>query len=264
MQGQKEFRILLPIFRVVRRIGPEPESELQALLAGRCDDGFESVGETDGIHVPETRKIPPGTPASLLTWLQRGRIGRAPLLPSVVDLDDVDTQFRTGRDLLHEEGLVDARITVAVAPGVRHEDSVAPRDIWPELTLEIRRRANASEASALVCDFHTRFGARKDSDATDRIDMEVHRLHGARMRERCRTEVSTAASGERILPEDRRGRNIKRLLVGRQQIFRLKDKLVMRIRIVLQPNDDNARMNRRFRNGQPGQAARSQGDNRCN
>ena len=118
MQLEKQIRILPPVRRVVRRVGPKPQPELHALGTRLLYYRLEPIRKAHWIDVPESLDVPPRSPASLFPLGERRRIGRPALLPSVVDLYRVHAELRARLHLAHEELLVDARVAVSVAPGV--------------------------------------------------------------------------------------------------------------------------------------------------
>ena len=89
VERQQEIRVLVPVRRVIGRIWPEPKPELHTFRTRFLNYLPKTVWKPDRVDVPEPFHLPPRAPAAFLAGCETGGIGRTPLLPAVVDLNNV-------------------------------------------------------------------------------------------------------------------------------------------------------------------------------
>ncbi len=122
VQVHHDVGVGLPGGVVVLVGGVEPQTQLDALLPGRGQDGFEAVGEALAVRHPVLGG--PGIPEAARG---RGRVHGQALLPPVVDLEMGDAQPGSPLQLPQHEPLIHLAILPPVPPGVHHDHFVAPR-----------------------------------------------------------------------------------------------------------------------------------------
>ena len=153
-------------------------------------------------------------------------------------------------DLLASFKRVKERASVPYNPeDYEQEEPVAAGDVRTQSALEVRRRADASRRAALVLRLHARISVGEHRDSAHGVDVEIGCLDGAGVGKRRHAEVGPSASGEGVLPEKRRRRDVERLLVGHEQVLGLEDEFVVHVSRVLQTDHDEARMRHRRRCG---------------
>ena len=232
--------VLLPVGGLVAGVRSEPEAEFHAVAAGGGDDRFEAVGEARGVGVPEFRV---GGPVSVPDPLAAGIGGvrRAAFLPAVVDLDDIDPEFRPGLDLLEEEGLVDAGVAGAVAPGVAEEHAVAPGDVLAEPALDRMERAGAAGLAAVVGDAGNRVAVEERTDrALARADAEIDGLGILPgVGKGCEFEEGDAGAIERVFDREDAAADVDGAFIHPQQPLARVDQLAVVVGLVAEGGFDD-------------------------